>query len=232
MRNTATISISSTGARARTTRPFYELAPTASSTQATAARVSLTCATTRIAPTATAASDTIHPSALITATGSTEFLDTRRPAPATGLAGTAPPLNSFASAAFSTTKRHTPVTGLKTWGVARSTLSARTIQTATCPWANPATATGPAKEATPASNAAQPCWYSTKTANAASPRPLRIATFPPPPPIPGTLTMAPLTEEEAVEPRHLLKTEDAFNNLPFNIPSGAAPLQPQQGRPQ
>jgi hypothetical protein len=58
-----------------------------------------------------------------TATGCMASSDTRPPVLATGHAGTEQPRNSCASAGCSTTRTHTPVTGLTTWRAARSTVS-------------------------------------------------------------------------------------------------------------
>jgi len=115
-----------------------------------------------------------------TATGCTASSGTRPPAHVTGPAGTAPPPSSSASAACSTTRRLTPATGLRTLRGARSTLSARMTPMETFHWGNPATVTGRARVATRVSSAAPPCWCSTRTAGAASPRPPRTARFPPP----------------------------------------------------
>ena len=49
--------------------------------------------------------------------------------------------------------------------------------TATFPWANLATATGPARVDTPAFNAALPCLFSTRPGSDASRLPPRTATF-------------------------------------------------------
>jgi len=56
---------------------------------------------------------------------------------------------------------------------------ARMTLTATFPWANPATVTGPARVDTPVSSVALPCWFSTRPASDASLPPQRTATFRP-----------------------------------------------------
>ena len=62
----------------------------------------------------------IPPKARSTVTGCTEYSGTRPPAPATGPAGTEPPPSSSVSVGCSTTRRLTPVTGLRTLPAARS----------------------------------------------------------------------------------------------------------------
>jgi hypothetical protein len=74
--------------------------------------------------------------------------------------------------------------------------SAKTTRTATCPWASPATGTGRARAATPASSAAPPCSSSTRTASGASRPPLRTARCRPPTP-PTQMRSRPAAAAEA-----------------------------------
>ena len=91
--------------------------------------------------------------------------------------------------------------------------------TATCPWENPAIVTGPAKGAILAYNVAPPCWCLTRTASAASLRPLRTATSPPPPRPPKIpKTGVPQVEAAVPKPRPFPKTEDAFRRLRVACP--------------
>ena len=62
----------------------------------------------------------IPPKARSTVTGCTEYSGTRPPAPATGPAGTEPPQSSSALVDCSTTRRLTPVTGLRMLLAARN----------------------------------------------------------------------------------------------------------------
>lgn len=139
-----------------------------------------------------------HPRARSTVTGSTEYSGTRPPARATGPAGTGQPPSSSVSGACSTTRRHTPVTGLRTWPGVRSILCAKTTLTATSPLVNPVTDIGPAREDILVSSVAPLCSSSTRTGGGASPHLLKTAKFLQPKHLHQarrTLTLAPAAEE-------------------------------------
>merc|ERR1712088_707092 len=109
----------------------------------------------------------ITPKARSTVTGCTEYSGTRPPAPATGPAGTEPPQSSSALVDCSTTRRLTPVTGLRMLLAARNILCAKMMPTVTFPLESPVTGIGPAKEDTPGCRGAPPCWSLIRTGDAA-----------------------------------------------------------------
>ena len=126
----------------------------------------------------------IPPRAPSTVTGCTESSATRPPVLATGPAGTERPPSSSALVDCSTTRRLTPATGLRMLLAARNIvifhhiisglstvltfnltlqLCAKMMPMGTFPSGSRVTGTGPAREATPGSRGAPPCWSLIRT---------------------------------------------------------------------
>jgi len=107
----------------------------------------------------------IPPSVPNTVTGFMAYLDTKLLVLVIGLVGMVLLLNSFASAVSCTTKRLMPVIGPRMLVDVRNIHYAKMILMVMYHSANPAIATGPAKEVTLDFKGAPQCWFLTKIAN-------------------------------------------------------------------
>jgi len=208
-----------------TIRQYFEHVQTALFIPETEDMASSVYANILIERNATVVNVIIPPSVLNTVTGFMAYLDTKLLVLAIGLVGMVLQLNSFASVVSCTTKRLMPVIGPRMLVDVRNIHYAKMIPMVMYHLANPAIVTGPAKEVTLAFKGAPPCWYLTKTANAACHLQLPTVMYPSLPHNPTKTTIPEAVGDQmtTVTVMEIPKTEDASNPNPQQVPAAADP---------
>jgi len=206
-----------------TIRQYFEHVQTALFIPETEDMASSVYANILIERNATVVNVIIPPSVLNTVTGFMAYLDTKLLVLAIGLVGMVLQLNSFASVVSCTTKRLMLVIGPKMLVDVRNIHYAKTILMVMYHLANPAIATGPAKEVTLAFKGAPPCWFLTKTASAACHLQLPTVMYPSLPHNPTKMTIPEAVGDQMTTVVEIPKTEDASKPKPQQVPAVADP---------